>query len=283
MPTSSHWDVIFNAGSPQTVLGIDFSGRRRREASFTELASRIGSGYRFLQARPVTVHPGRRPSSDEYIVSWVEGARQDGNPMRAVLGRCVGGIYAAVVAECISQWQPEPDIILVDPQFASTEFLGHELHKEISTTSSLMSNDEIELARKIACEISDLKSRDMVQIATYAVESYLEVITPAFERAGLGDARGSKLNEYFVSYMAWLSVAGELNPGRALKKSIVITSRDYAELPGRMLFDDAGSLAGRWIVCDVSHADLLRSDSVAKEVLGRLESRWSCSAVARKL
>jgi hypothetical protein len=51
-------------------------------------------------------------------------------------------------------------------------------------------------------------------------------------------------------------------------------SRDYAELPGRMLFDDdADSLAGRWIVCDVSHADLLRSDSVAKEVLDVLESR----------
>lgn len=274
MPTSSRWDVIFNAGSPQTVLGIDFSRTRRRAASFTELASRIGSGYRFLQARPVTVHPGHRPSGYQYIVSWVEGARQDGNPMRAVLGHCVGGIYATVVAECISQWQPEPDVILFDPQFASTEFLGHVLHREISATSSLMSDDEIEHARKIASEISDLKSRDMVQIANYAVESYLEIITPAFERAGLGAARGSKLNEYFVSYMAWLSVAAELDPSRALKESIVIMSRDYAELPGRMLFDDAGdSLARRWIVCDVSHADLLRSDYVAKEVLDLLESR----------
>jgi hypothetical protein len=274
MPTSNHWDVIFNSGSPHTVLGIDFSGMKRREASFTELALRIGSGYRFLQARPVTVRPGRRPCSYEYIVSWVEGARQDGNPTRAVLGHCVGGIYAAIAAECISQWQLEPDIILLDPQFASTEFLSHELHKEISATRSLMSEDEIEYARKIASEISDFKSRDMVQIATYAVESYLEVITPAFERAGLGDACGSKLNEHFVSYMAWLSAAAELDPSRALKKSTVIMSRDYAELPGRILSDDdADSLAGRWIVCDVSHADLLRSDSVAKEVLDVLESR----------
>jgi hypothetical protein len=107
------------------------------------------------------------------------------------------------------------------------------------------------------------------------VESYLEAITPAFERAGLGDAHRSKLNEHFVSYMTWLSVAAELDPSRALKKSTVIMSRDYAELPGRILFDDddTGSLAGRWIVCDVSHADLLRSDSVAKEVLDVLESR----------
>jgi hypothetical protein len=273
MPTSRHWDVIFNAGSPHTVLGIDFSDVKRREASFAELAVRIGSGYRFLQARPVTVRPGRRPSSDEYIVSWVEDARQDRNPMRAVLGHCVGGIYAAVAAECISQWQLEPDIILLDPQSVSTEFLSHELHKEISATSSLMSDDEIEYARNIASEISDLKSRDMVQIATYAVEGYLEIITPAFERAGLGSARGSKLNEHFVSYMAWLSVAAELDPARALKKSTVIMSRDYAKLPGRMLLDDDADMAGRWSVCDVSHADLLRSDSVAKEVLDVLESR----------
>ena len=274
MPTSTHWDVIFNAGSPQTVLGIDFSGKECREPSFTGLASRIGSGYRFLQARPVTVRPGHRPSGYEYIVSWAEGARQDGNPMRAVLGHRVGGMYAMIVAECISQWEPEPYVILFDPQFASTEFLSHEIHREISATSSLMSNDEIECARKIASEISDLKSRDMVQIATYAVESYLEAITPAFERAGLGDARDSELNNHFVWYMAWLSVAAELHPSRALKESIVITSRDYAGLPSRMLFDDdADRLAGRWIACDVSHADLLRSDSAAKEVLDLLESR----------
>jgi hypothetical protein len=274
MQTSNHWDVIFDSGSPHTVLGIDFSGMRRREASFTKLALRIGSGYRFLQARPVSARPGRRPSSHEYVASWVEGARQDGNPTRAVLGHCVGGIYAAVAAECISQWQLEPDLVLLDPQFASTGLLSHELHKEISATTSLMSNDEIDYARNIANEISAFESRDMVQIASYATESYLEVITPAFERAGLGDARGSKLNEHFVSYMAWLSVAAELDPSRALKKSTVIMSRDYAELPGRMLFDDdADSLPGRWIVCDVSHADLLRSDSVAKEVLGVLESR----------
>jgi hypothetical protein len=274
MPTSTQWDVIFNAGSAQTVLGIDFSVRKSREASFTELASRIGPGYRFLQAKPVTVRPGRWPSGDEYVVSWVEGARRDGRPTRAVLGHCVGSVYAAAVAECISQWQPESDIILFDPQFPSMKFLGHELHKEISATSSLMSDGEIERAEKIANKISDLNSSGVARIAATAVESYLEVIAPAFERAGLGDVRGSKLYEYFVSYMAWLSVAAELDTSRVLKKSIVIMSRDYAHLPGRMLPDDyTGSLVGRWIACDVSHADLLRSDSVAMEVLDLLESR----------
>jgi hypothetical protein len=274
MSTSSQWNTIFNSGSGQTVLGIDFSGHNRRGARFPELATRIGSGYRFLQAGPVTVPPGQWPSSEEYVVSWVEGARLDGNPMRAVLGHCVGGIYAAVIAERISQWQAEPDVILLDPQFASMKFLGNELHKEISATSSLLSDDEIERARRITNKISDLKPSDVARRAAQAVECYLEVITPAFERAGLGDARGSTLYEYFISYMAWLSVAAELDPSRALKKSIVIMSRDYARLPGRMRPDDqAGRMAGRWIACDVSHADLLRSDSVAREVLGLLESR----------
>jgi hypothetical protein len=274
MPASSQWDVIFNAGSAQTVLGIDFSGSKRREASFAELAARMGAGYRFLQARPVAIRPGKWPSSDEYIVSWVEGAMQDGSPIRAVLGHCVGSAYAAVVAERISQWQPEPDIILLDPQFASTKLLGHELHKEISAISSLMSDDEIERANKITNEISDLGPWDIARIAAFAVERYLEVITPAFERVGLCDARGDKLHEYFVSYMACLSMAAELDPSHALKKSTVIMSRDYARLPGRMLLDNyAGNLAPRLIVCNVSHAELLRSDSVAKEVLDLLESR----------
>jgi hypothetical protein len=273
MPISSCWDVICNAGSAQTVLGVGFPGRKLHEAGFAELASKIGSGYRFLQAKPVTVRPGRRLSSDEYIVPWVEGARQDGRPMRAVLGYCVGGIYAAAVAERISQWQPEPDIILFDPQFTSMKFLGHELHGEISAISSLLSDDEIERARKIASEISESDPGNIVQIAADAVESYLEVITAAFERAGLGDPRDNRLNEYFESYITWLSVAAELDPSHALEKSIVIMSRDYAGLPGRVQFDDAGSMAGRWKVCDVSHADLLRSDSVAREVLDLLEFR----------
>jgi len=273
MPTSGHWDVIFNAESEQTVLGVDFSSRKRREASFTQLAAKIGTRYRFLQARPVMVRSGQRPSSYEYIVSLAEGARQDGNPMRAVLGRCAGGSYAAVIAEYIAQWQPEPDVILFDPQFVNTKFLSHELQKEISATSSLMSDDEVERARKVAREISGSETWDMPQAAAYAVESYLAIITPAFERAGLGDARGSEFNKHFESYMAWLAVAAELDVGRILRKSIAVMSRDYAGLPGRITFDDSSGLAGRCIVCDVSHSDLLRSDSVAKEVLDFLESR----------
>ncbi|HEY1625113.1 MAG TPA: hypothetical protein VGG16_15075 [Streptosporangiaceae bacterium] len=274
MPASSQRNVIFNNVSAQTVLGIDFADRKRREASFAELATRIGSGYRFLQTRPVTVPQGQWPSSEEYILSWVEDARRDGNPMRAVLGHCVGSVYAAAVAERISQWQPEPDVILFDPQLASLKSLGDELRKEISANSSLMSDDEIERAREITNRISYLDPSGVARIAAHAVESYLEVITPAFERAGLGTVRGSKLYEYFVSYMAWLSVAAELDPSRALKKSIVIMSHDYAKLPNRMLPDDyAGNSAVRWIACDVSHAELLRSDSVAKEVLDLLESR----------
>jgi len=191
-----------------------------------------------------------------------------------VLGYCVGGIYASAIAECISQWQPEPDIILFDPQFTSMKFLGLELRKEISSISSLLSDDEIERAGKIASEISESKPVDVVQAAADAVESYLEVIAAAFERTGLGDPRGSKLNEGFKWYMTWLSVAAELDPGRALKKSTVILSCDYDGLPGRMfLDDDVDRLAGRCIVCNVGHADLLRSDTVAKEVLDLLESR----------
>jgi hypothetical protein len=270
--TSSCWDVIFNSGNAQTVLGIDFPDGKRREAGFAELAARIGLRYRFLQARPVTVRSDRRVSANEYIVPWVEGARQDGHPMRAVLGHRVGGIYAAAIAERISQWQSEPRVILLDPQFVTSKFMGLELHKEISATSSLLSDDEIRRARKIASEISELRPEGVVRAAADAVESYLGVVTAAFERAGLGDPCGSKLSEYFESYMTWLSVAVELDPGHALRKSTVIISCDYTELPGRLYFDDFGAPAARCIMCDVSHVDLLRSHSVAKEILDLLES-----------
>jgi len=260
MPVPSSWDVLSGADSGPVVLGADFPVRRRAEAGFGDLASRIGGRYRFLQTRP----PAAEPAA--YVSSWVEGIRQARPPVLAVLGYRIGGVYAAAIAEGIAQWQPMPKVILFDPQFTSAELLCLEFQREISANSSLLGDDEIERARKVVMEISANPSGDVVDVAAEMIGSYLETVTPAFERAGLGGARGEASTRAFESYISWLSAADLIDPRAAWKGSTGIASSGYASLPGP-------GPVGRMIPFDVGHADLLRSEPVARAVLDLLESR----------
>lgn len=278
MPVPSSWDVISGADSGQVVLGADFPVGRRAEAGFPDLASRIGFRYQFLQTRPppveLTSRPGQWRRGAAYVSPWIEGIRQARPHVLAVLGYRIGSVYAAAIAEGIAQWQPMPKIILFDPQFTSAELLCLEFLREISSISSLLGDDEIERARKLVTEISADPSGDMMDVAAEMVEGYLETVTPAFERAGLGDARSEAFTRAFGSYVSWLSAADRIDPGPAWKRSTGLASAGYAGLPGRTrpADGDCGPI-GRMIPFDVGHADLLRSESVARAVLDLLESR----------
>lgn len=277
MPDSSSWDVICDADSSQVVLGVDFPARRRQEAGFPDLAIRIGPAYRFLQAKPPAAGSYQQPNGDAYVGPWLEGIRQDRHQVLAVLGYRLGSVYATAIAEGISRWQPMPKIILFDPQFSSIELLGLEFHREISAISSLLGDDEIKRARKAVTEISKAATGDATNVAAEMVESYLDVITAAFERVGLGDARSDKFILSFISYMTWLSAAGKIDPGPVWKHSTSIASSAYAELTAKAHpTGDSRRFIGQQILFDVGPADLLRSDSVAQAVRDLLESSATC-------
>lgn len=274
MPESSSWDVIFGARCDQLVLSVDFPDTRRHDAGFTELASRIGTGYRFLQTKPPTVRPGQRFSGAVYVGPWIEDIQQDRDPVLAVLGYRVGSVYAAAIASGISRWQQAPKVILFDPQFASVELLDLEFHREIRAVSSLLSDCEIEQIRKAAAAISESANDDIADVAAEMVEAYWEVSSVAYERVGLGDARGNQIITSFESWMSWISVADQINPRRAWRHATAIVSSDYAGLPNnKSVADGSSGLIGRRIPFNVGHANLLRSDSVADAVFNLLESR----------
>jgi hypothetical protein len=291
LPSPAPWDVIFGDESAHTVLAVDFAAQRRRdaqrprEASLADLAAltaRLGSGYRFLHSIPPAVRPCQRLSSAVYAAPWIEYIQREQRPVRAVLGYGVGCVYAAAIADSISGWQQAPQIILFDPQFPSIKLLGHEFNREIIANSSLLSDREIEDSRKIAGAIAASVAKDVADVAVEIVEAYLEIITVAFERVGLGLARESALTRLFESYIAWVSVAGQIDPGFAWRRSVAIVSSDHAgppdrEVSGRKAADwearqGGGGLIGQWIPFQVPRADLLRCDPVARTVVDLLES-----------
>jgi hypothetical protein len=192
--------------------------------------------------------------------------------VRAVLGYGVGCVYAAAIADAISVWQQSPKVILFDPQLPDINLLGHEFNREIMANSSLLSDEELESSSNIAAAIEASITTNVTDVAVEVVDAYLKVITVAFERVGLGSTTESALTSVFESYMAWLSVAGQIDPGPAWRRSVAIVSSDHGGPPDQVpRHVDSGPI-GRWIPFQVRRSDLLRYDPVAETVASLLES-----------
>jgi hypothetical protein len=270
VPDFACWEVISGAGSSRVVLGVGFPAARRW-AGFTELSARIGPRYRFLQIRPPAARLVQRPRGEAHAGRWVEDLRKEPHQVLAVLGHCVGGHYAAAIAAGIARRQPMPKVILFDPRFASSKYLALEFLREIDAISSLLSDQEIEHTRKAAAAISGPAACDLADAGAEMAGIYQELTSLAFERAGIGSAYNGRFIAPVCAYISWLSAAGKIDPSSVWKRSTAIVSSDYAGLaPGYRAGGDGA--IGQQIRFDVGHDDLLRSDSVARAVVGLLES-----------
>lgn len=271
MPDLACWEVISGADSGRVVLGVDFPAARRR-AGFAELSARIGSRYRFLQTRPPAARLVQRPRGEAYVGRWVESICKESHQVLAVLGYCVGSLYAAAIAAGIARRQPMPKVILFDPQFASSKYLAREFLREIDAISSLLSDQEIEHTRKAAAEISGPAACDLADAAAEMAGIYWELTSLAFERVGIGSAHNDRFIAPVCSYISWLSAAGKIDPSSVWKRSTAIVSSDYAGLAPENRAGSGDGAIGQQIRFDVGHDDLLRSDSVACAVVDLLES-----------
>jgi hypothetical protein len=265
------WDVIFDADSSDVILGADFP-HAGRPAGFAHLARRIGSGYTFLQTRPLMAQPCERLCAGVYIEGWIEGIRQNGLRVSAVLGHKIGAVYATAIAEGISQWQSPPEVILFDPQSPSIALLASEFRREISSISSLLSDDEIERIGRVVRTMCEPDTADLVAAAAGVAGAYSELGSLVYQRVGLGDACANRFLESFESYITWITVARQIDPSFSWQHSAALVSADYGGLAGYSRGRPAA--IGRRIPFDIGHADLLRADCVADEV------RWllGCSS-----
>jgi hypothetical protein len=122
--------------------------------------------------------------------------------------------------------------------------------------------------------ILSVEPGDVATAAATVAGIYWEFNSTAFGRAGIGDAYCSKFFAPFESYISLISMADQIDPTSVWKRSTAIVSSNNANLPdSSALPGDARDIIGRSISFDVSHNDLLRSDSVAQAVLDLLELR----------
>jgi len=250
---------------------VDVPAARPR-AGFAELSARIGPRYRFLQTRPPPTRSVQRLRGEAYVGRWIEDIRKDPQLVLAVLGYCVGSVYAAAIAVGIARRQPMPKVILFDPQFASSRYLAPAFLREFDAISLLLCDQEIKHTRQVAAEISGPPACDLADAAAEMAGIYWGPGSAAFERAGVGGAHNDRPIAPVDSSISWHSAAGEIDPSSVWECSTAIVSSHYAGLaPGSHAVRGEGPIAQQ-IRFDVAHDDLLRSDSVARTVVSLLES-----------
>jgi hypothetical protein len=273
MMTIDSWDVIPGANSLEVVLAVDFPVTGRPEAGFPDLVANMKSKFAFVQTVPPDVGPAERLSGDAYVRGWVEGIAKSGRPVAAVLGYCVGAVYAAAIAEGVMRRQTDPPkVILFDPEYANVVGLSLEIQRVLGELGALLTEQEIEHARRMAAEMSEAERDDVGNFAAGLVKLYREVGSAAFARVGLGGDRSDELVRLFESYMSWMSVADRIDPGEVWRHATAIISNNRATLLNREpLAGETPAVLGRRIPFDVEHADLLRSEPVARMVLELLE------------
>lgn len=273
MPNAQSWSVISAPTSNRIILGVDFPAAGRREAGFPELVAGMGSAwseYGFLQTVPPTVGLADRPTGDSYTEHWMRGGDWEQYEVVAVFGYCVGSVYAAEIARHLALTQStEPKVVLFDPQLTDVRLLANEMRKMIAMAGPVFSEEEAEQGRRRAVEIVEGPSTVLVEAAVQIVELYRELATLAFKRIGLSDGRRDEVIRLFESYMTWLSAAAQVDPSEVWKRSVGITSEDFAEQErsGEPMIVDAARVLGRRFPLSLGHADLMRDEAAVRVLL----------------
>jgi hypothetical protein len=268
MPELSSWDMIWGPGQGEVILAVDFPSVGRPEASFTDLAENVGSRwseYSVLQTVPAGGRIDRNTSGQDYIRPWVEQIRADGRPVTAVLGYCAGGVHAAAIAEEVGRWQrPAPRVILFDPQF-DARVLANEMCLQLQRMlGSLLPADQAGDARKRA-DLAAADGGDLFDLADAVASLFRELAAPAFDRLGLSAAGRTQAVTLFRSFMSYLAVTTRLDVSGTWKNSPAVLSAEYATIAGQDPVETG--MFGRLVTVDSSHADLLRSESTAQQIL----------------
>jgi hypothetical protein len=254
---SDSWDVISGVDADGVVLAVDYPAKRRDDGAFADLVARMGPGFRFLQTRPMAARPFANGRGGSYVGPWIEGIRRGHHQVLAVLGYRVGCVYAAAIADGISRWQRMPKVILLDPEYASNADIGRELRTELNSISSLLSDDEMETARKIVVRFPGPAVRSIADAGAEAVQAYREVSLAAFERAGVGGLSYENLTAPFISHISWLSSAGQLDPGPVWRYATALVSSTARSM---------NDTIGHRIPLEATHTELLRSECAAQAV-----------------
>ncbi|MFC9913222.1 hypothetical protein [Streptomyces sp. NPDC059862] len=261
------WRVLGNAEAHELVLAVDFDATGRAEGRFTDLATGLaGLPFSIWETVPQEAGTGGGAGGAGPVERWLEEVAADGRPVRAVLGFCVGAVYAGAIAQRLAARQGQaPALVLFDPEQSAPLTLYSQFHKVIDSMSALLSAEETAQAAAEARRAHE-QHTTMASLGAELLAVYRRTAKPAFDRLELDDKRQEEITAVFASFVGYLIAAAEIDPLPAWREAVVVTSSS----PTSGLNGSRGAgqdiTVGREIRVDVPHVDLLRDPGVTRTV-----------------
>ena len=253
------WRLI-NQASGNLILAVDFDAPDRPEAGFEDLAD-------LLRPRRTIWQTGQPPVGSElstgkdYVGWWLKGLPHQDSEVDAVLGFCVGSIFAGVIAsEVALRQRRRPLLVLFDPEPPTRGSLLRDFDGAIDQLGPMLADQE-RLRLRDAASLALDTSPDFSAFCSALVDAFSEGVTSAFAGLKVGPGLSAELSGSFRSYISYVEAAHQpAVPETWATATAVIsrTPRDWVELPNEQF---------RF---DVDSADILRDASVARAVSGAL-------------
>jgi hypothetical protein len=248
------------AGDPgDVILAVDFSGTGRLAGTFSELAPKLTPGPEIWETLSPAAETGDTMTGDQYADRWITEVRAAGPRVRAVLGFCVGSMFAAALLEPVSRGQDTPaHLIVFDPEKSVIAGMHRDFARCISgQLSTILTPEEIIDARQAGADAVQAASGDIVAAGRGLRDVFRKWSGTAADRIGLHPDLVGQLTGAFDAYMTYLRAASQVDPAPGLAHATAITSAGTKS---------AAHLAAREVKVPVHHRDILRDDSVAQTI-----------------
>ncbi|NUT41652.1 MAG: hypothetical protein HOV86_16865 [Thermoactinospora sp.] len=266
------WTTLKESDSSDLVLCIDFTGTGRAEAGFSELVARVDIDATFWHVEPPGVAPGSGIDGRQYLASWLEPVTASGKTVRAVMGYCVGAVYAGELADRLAGTQERPPaLILFDPEPTSLANIYFQFGKVFEILSSILSQQDVAVTQEAR---DRLLHQEGVTIESYAEQLYAtfsQVAHNAFARAGLDMEYAEEMLGTFSAFLSFMSLADQFDPWDSWKRAVVVSSSSQLNGLKKARASGIEPQVAEELEFERPHADLFRSEEIARAVTKVLE------------
>ncbi|MEW2293074.1 hypothetical protein ABZ719_10260 [Streptomyces sp. NPDC006743] len=263
---AANWSRIRTGDAP-VVLAVDFYGTGRQEATFRHLCD--------LLHDPVEVWHAVAPTPDgdwsaatgaEYLRWWTEGLDTvlAGQPARAVVGYCAGGVFASALADVLAERDGHrPQVVLFNPGAPGVATLTRDFRGLVAGMDVLTDEERAGLLAEMTAIRQAHAPDALVPVAEQYAALYRKGCDMLCERLGVDASLGAELAAILDSYLAYLTAALDVPPAPQWRTATSLTSREHR---GTGFTDTEHGF-------DVARADLLNSPQVADALAALLREQ----------
>jgi hypothetical protein len=263
------WRILSKGSRPEILLAVDFDVTGRPEARFSDLVANLETDHGVWESVPTPLGSADLAGGSGHLDAWHEGLGPDRPPVKAVMGYCVGGVYAAELAARLTATQDRPPLVLLfDPELSTAPTLYWQFHKVMEFMRSTGAGPEIDAAQDAGRQAQE-SARDLTELARELVGLFRATGETVLTRAGLDATRRAELTDVFTAFMSYLAGGGRFDPLSRWTSAVAISSASpqsglngiRAHLPATR-----HDLVAREIRLPLEHAELLRAPAVAETV-----------------